>query len=125
MPTTPITMPRPGRHYSPRHTNQTTIPDIPDVWDEPSTEMEWCDCGCHCPLTKTVVREFARDVLGLRLPARVIRRQVIEICMVLWHYEKVCRFFTLSVEDAAVRVNGKVAFGLLVGHRTGHRQSVL
>jgi hypothetical protein len=80
-----------------------------DVWAEPSTGLEWCDCGCHHPLTKTIVREFARDLFGLDLPAQVTHYQVIRICMILWKVIRPCRFFTLSVEDAAIRVNGSIA----------------
>jgi len=82
---------------------------MPDVWHETPTGMEWCDCGCHCPLTKAIVREFARDVLGEHLPARITHGQVVLVAMQLWQVLRACRFFTMAVEDAAVHVNGTVA----------------
>ena len=42
------------------------------------------------------------------LPDRVTHRQVVKACMVALDYIAVCRFFTLSVEDAAVAVHGAV-----------------
>ena len=85
------------------------LPSLPEIWREKATGLEWCDCGCHHPLTKTIVTEFARDVLGLHLPKWVTHRQVILIAMQVWNYISVCRFFTMAIEDAAVRVNGCVA----------------
>ena len=82
---------------------------MPDVWAEESTGLDWCDCGCHSPLTRIVVREFARDVLGPHLPERVTHQQVVRIAMALWRHPCSCRFFAAAIDDAAVRVNGRVA----------------
>ena len=82
---------------------------IPDVWNEPATGLEWCDCGCHHPLTRQIVEEAAEDVLGQDLPDRITHRQVIRVAMQVWAYASVCRFFTLAIEDAAVRVHGEVS----------------
>ena len=82
---------------------------VPDVWKEPATGMEWCDCGCHHPLTRRIVKDAARDVIGEDLPGQITHRQVIRVAMEVWRYASVCRFFTLAVEEAAVRVHGEVA----------------
>jgi len=81
---------------------------MPKVWAEPETGSRWCDCGKHCQLTKPVVREFARDLYGLHLPERIAHEDVILICMNVWHYARICPFFTMSVADAAVYVNGSI-----------------
>ena len=83
---------------------------MPDVWHERATGMEWCDCGDHCPLTKRIITDSAEDLLDeCPLPDRITHRQVIRIAMDVWNYVSVCRFFTLAIEEAAIRVNGAVA----------------
>ncbi|MCL1837966.1 MAG: hypothetical protein FWG47_01435 [Propionibacteriaceae bacterium] len=82
---------------------------IPDVWSEPATGLEWCDCGDHHPLTRDTVEEATLFVTGEYLPDTITHRQVILIAMDVWNYVSVCRFFTLAMEDAAVRVWGEVA----------------
>jgi len=82
---------------------------IPDVWHEEATGLEWCDCGDHCPLTRRFIATIADNVCGQASPERITHPQVIAIAKNVWAYESVCRFFTMAIEDAAVRVNGTVA----------------
>jgi hypothetical protein len=79
---------------------------FPEVWAGPSTGLEWCDCGCHDPLTYGIVREFARDLYGLILPDRMTHTEVVLVAMLVWNYTDICRVFLLAVDAAAIRVNG-------------------
>jgi hypothetical protein len=82
---------------------------VPDVWNEPATGLEWCDCGKHHPLTRSHILGVAWDLFGDDLPERITHREVIRITMDVWNYASVCRFFTMAMEDSARRVHGEVA----------------
>ena len=43
---------------------------------------------------------------GITCPNGSAHEDVILICMNVWHYARVCRFFTLGVEEAARHVAG-------------------
>lgn len=78
---------------------------IHDPWQEEPLGEDWCDCGA-APDRDTITEEWA--YLGTRDSDRISHRDVIRVTMRLWRYEAVCRFFTLAVEEAAVRVHGSV-----------------
>lgn len=78
----------------------------PDVWTIPGTGIEWCDCGEDHELTRDVVlgRYLAAGLTDGRVPHPV----VVAVTMDLWCYATVCRFFHLTLEDAAREVAGAV-----------------
>jgi len=82
---------------------------MPDVWHEKATGMPWCECGDDCPLTLRYIATCADNVVGKAGANRMTHKQVILTAMDVWAYSSVCRFFTMAIEDAAVRVNGEVA----------------
>lgn len=102
-----MTSTRPADHVAPPVETRPAR-SLPDVWAEPSRGMPWCDCGDHDPLTEAMVEWFAWSLYG-DLPDRLTHAQVVATAAEVWQVEKVCRFFTLRVEDAAQYVAGSVA----------------
>jgi len=92
--------------YVPKRRQRSEPTAIPDVWHERAIGLEWCDCGDHCPLTKAVITTSAKNVLG-GLPEHITHQQVVAIAQDVWAYESICRFFTMAIEQAAIRICGQ------------------
>lgn len=87
-----------------------TTPDritVPDVWDEPATGTEWCDCGDHHDLDADRIRQMTATLYG-HLPDHITHRGIIAVAAHVWSYVLVCEFFTGRIRDAAIDVNGSV-----------------
>jgi len=67
---------------------------VPDVWSDPGG-----------PSFDDIL-ETTRWLLRDENPERITHAQIIKIAQRLCGYYRICRFFTLQVEDAAVCVNG-------------------
>lgn len=101
-----MTSTRPADHAPTVETRP--VRSLPDVWAETWRGMPWCDCGDNDSLTEAMVEWFAWSLYG-DLPDRLTHTQVVATAAEVWQVEKVCRFFTLGVEDAVQYVNGTVA----------------
>lgn len=100
-PTTPETAP-----VTPKET--TTLP-IPEVWEMPTTGLQWCDCGCDCEVDEELICDYMEDVLGERTPEWVTHPELCRVIQELWNYESVCAFFFDHVDLSAKKINGSVA----------------
>jgi hypothetical protein len=92
--------------------NPVTIPprtvETPQVWEMPTTGVEWCVCGdeSHVVSRDRVLLWAAEVVKGWEW---MTHDEVIMIAMDMWNYESVCEFFLMKVRDCAVAVHGEVA----------------
>ncbi|WP_426733550.1 hypothetical protein [Glutamicibacter sp. 2E12] len=78
-----------------------------DVWSMPSQGLAWYDCGKGHELTEEIVLQ-AMAAAGFGPGRPLAHGQLAELIADLWHYSQVCRFFHLAVEQAAMRIHGKV-----------------
>lgn len=84
------------------------VPAAPDVWEMPSTGMDWCDCGQGHEVTESFIAELIEELV--EDPSESITHP--EVCLVimdLWQYAEVCEFFFDAVALSARAVNGEVA----------------
>jgi len=90
-------------------TQTQTVTEVPQVWEDESRGLKWCDCGDgdHV-LDYDMVDGFA-DSLGFYDPDRITHEQLIKIAAFTWGYEDVCEFFEDQVGHAAIDVYGHLA----------------
>jgi len=77
-------------------TSDTSIP----------TALPWCECEHGCELTTDFIT--ARYLATVGACERVPHSVVVRVTQEIWALVKVCRFFELAIEDAAVKVAGAV-----------------
>lgn len=81
----------------------------PNVWEMPTTGIEWCDCGEHCKVTRQLVENSIMETLGTIPSPFITHTEICETLMDLWNYVEVCEFFHDKVKQSAETMHGSVA----------------
>lgn len=84
------------------------VPTRPNVWEMPTTGIQWCDCGEDHEITQELIAEEMREILG-SVGEYISHKEVCFVLMKLWRYVSVCAFFHDQVKNSAKIVNGEVA----------------
>lgn len=81
---------------------------VADVGQQESEGLEWSDCA-HRPLTVELLMAISEEIVAVPVPQRLNQGDIAAILKELCGLSRVCHFFRMALETAALRVNEIVA----------------